>query len=80
MLIGLRKGGIMYLKPIIILCVVVLTACTHTGSIYNNLYDGLSLREALVHPSAEAKLSEQSIGYHRYAYERDKLLHRNDNK
>lgn len=68
----------MNLKPSIILCVVGLTACTHTGSIYNNLYDGLSLREALVHPSPEAKLTEQPISYHRYAFERDKVLHRAD--
>jgi hypothetical protein len=58
----------------------LLAGCTNSEGVYGNIYEGLKIREAIVHPSAEQKPVEKPISYQRYEAERKKLLESSDNQ
>lgn len=78
-LTGLEEANIMRATRVIVLCVHLGLVAGCTGeSVYGNIYEGLKVREAIVHPSAEQKPAEKSISYQRYETERKELLESDD--
>lgn len=57
----------------------LLAGCTSEG-VYGNIYEGLKIRESIVHPSAEQKPADKFISYQGYETERKKLLESDDKK
>jgi hypothetical protein len=52
--IGLKSEKIMPTISVFVLCACLglVVGCTNEG-VYGNIYEGLTIREAIVHPSAE---------------------------
>jgi hypothetical protein len=76
-----KEENIMRTTLVIVLCshLGLVTGCTGEH-VYGNIYEGLRVREAIVHPSAEQKPTEKSISYQGYETERKKLLDSDDKK
>lgn len=51
-----------------------LAGCANGEGYYGNVYEGLKIRDAMVHPSDEQKPAESSMSYPEYEAERKKLL------
>lgn len=56
----------------------LLAGCANSKGVYGNIYEGLKIREAIVHPSAEQKPVEKPMSYQEYEAERQKLLKSGD--
>jgi hypothetical protein len=56
----------------------VVAGCASKERVYDNIYEGLKARDAIIHPSVEHKLPEKSSSYHEYEAERKKLLENGD--
>lgn len=52
----------------------LLAGCASRERVYDNIYEGLKTREAIVHAPVEQRPAEKSISYQEYGTERKKLL------
>lgn len=66
----------------IALCVnlSLLAGCASRERVYGGIYEGLRIRQAIVHPSTEQGPHERTMSYQEYEAERKKLLESNDKK
>jgi outer membrane lipoprotein SlyB len=67
---------------IVSLCTALglVAGCANSEHYYDNVYEGLKTREAMVHPSVEPISAEKPLSYHEYKAERNKLLESNEPK
>ncbi len=65
----------MHLKILLVLSMhLTLVGCTTAESIYSNIYQGLSLRDAVAHPAAEQNSYDKTMSFQRYETERKQVL------
>ena len=67
---------------VIVLCIQlgVLAGCASSERVYDNIYEGLKGRDAIIYPQVEQKPAEKSMSYQEYEAERGRLLESKDKK
>lgn len=75
----LRSAPGSQLRFILFAPLMFLSGCASNEPLYGHIYEGLRMRETIVHP-LEPKPPEKSMSYQEYQVERKKLLEGNDKK